>query len=117
MNNDSLASVAAFGVDSGKNVKLELGAYASITYNKKIGANSVYNGRLDLFSNYRHKPGNIDIYWTNVLSVKVTKVISMTCTVNVIYDDDIKSVKDDGTVGGPKPQIQEVLGIGLALKF
>jgi hypothetical protein len=35
----------------------------------------------------------------------------------MIYDNDIKSVKSDGTVGGPKPQLQEVMGIGLAYGF
>jgi len=35
----------------------------------------------------------------------------------MIYDNDIKSVKNDGTPGGPKPQIQELMGIGLAYKL
>jgi hypothetical protein len=117
VNNDSLASVGAFGVDSGKNVKLEIGAYATIGYTTKIGANSSYTGRLDFFSNYRHNPQNVDIYFTNLLAVKITKVLAMTFTLNMIYDDDIKTVKDDGTSGGPALQIQEVMGIGLALKF
>jgi len=117
VNNDSLASVGAFGVDSGKHVKLEIGAYASISYMKKIGANSSYTGRLDLFSNYGHDPQDIDIYWTNLLAVKVTKAIAMTFSVNIVYDNDIKTIKADGTSGGPAAQIQEVLGIGLAFKF
>jgi hypothetical protein len=117
VHNDSLASVGAFGVDSGKNVKLEIGAYASISYNTKIGANSQFTTRLDLFSNYRHNPQNVDIYFTNLLAVKITKVLAMTFSLNIIYDDDIKTVKDDGTAGGPAAQIQEVMGIGLALKF
>jgi hypothetical protein len=41
----------------------------------------------------------------------------MSLTLNMIYDNDIKSVKKDGTAGGPKVQIQEVMGIGLAYKF
>ncbi len=117
VNNDSLASVAAFGVDSGKHVKFEFGAYATISYIQKIGANSLYTGRLDLFSNYKHNPQNIDIYWTNLLSVKITRALAMTFSLNLIYDDDIKKVNDDGTTGGPAVQLQEVLGIGLALKF
>jgi hypothetical protein len=117
VKNDSLASVAAFGVDSGKNSRFEFGAFASVSYNKKISPSAVYTGRLDLFSNYLHNPQNISLYWTNVLAVKVTKIISMSLTVNMIYDNDIKSVKDDGTPGGPKPQIQELIGIGIAYKF
>ncbi|PWT76452.1 MAG: hypothetical protein C5B59_06415 [Bacteroidetes bacterium] len=117
VRNDTLASIGAFGVDSGKNVKFELGAFASFTYNKKISANSVYTGRLDFFSNYLHDPQNIDIYMTNLLVVKVTKIISMTFSLNLIYDNDIKTVKSDGTSGGAALQLQEVLGIGLSLKF
>ena len=117
VNNDSLASVGAFGVDSGKHVSFQFGAYASISYQQKISDNAAYTGRLDLFSNYLHNPQNISIYWTNLLAVKVTKLISMSLTLNIIYDDNIKSVNSDGTSGGPKPQIQEIMGIGFSLKF
>jgi hypothetical protein len=117
VKNDSLASVAAFGVDSGKNSRFEFGAYTTINYTAKIGASSIYTGRLDLYSNYLHNPQNISLYMTNILAVKVTTLISMSITLNVIYDNDIKSVNSDGTQGGPKPEIQELMGIGLAYKF
>jgi hypothetical protein len=117
VKNDSLASVAAFGVDSGKNSRFEFGAYTTINYTAKISATSTYTGRLDLFSNYLHNPQNISLYMTNILAVKVTTLISMSITLNVIYDNDIKSVNSDGTQGGPKPEIQELMGIGLAYKF
>jgi len=117
VNNDSLSSVGAFGVDSGKHVSSQFGAYASISFNQKISSSAAYMTRLDLFSNYLHNPQNIAINWTNLLSVKVTKVISMSLMLNIIYDDLVKSVNADGTAGGPKPQIQEILGIGLSLKF
>jgi hypothetical protein len=117
VNNDSLASVGAFGVDSGKNVKAEFGAYVSVSYIKKFSDNVAYTGRLDLFSNYLHDPQNIDVYLTNLLVVKVAKLLSMTFTFNLIYDNDIKSVNSDGTSGGPKTQIQEIFGLGLAYKF
>jgi hypothetical protein len=117
VQNDSLAYKGAYGVDSGTHVKFQFGAFASISYNKKIGTAAIYTGRLDLFSDYLHNPQDISIYMTNILAVKVTKVLSMSVTLNVIYDNDIKSVNADGTVGGPKPQIQELFGLGLAYKF
>lgn len=117
VNNDSLASVAAFGVDSGKHSLFQFGAFASTSYNKKISESATYTGRLDLFSNYLETPQNISLYWTNVLTVKVTKLISMSLTANMIYDNNIKTVKEDGTAGGPKPQLQELIGIGLSYKF
>jgi Protein of unknown function (DUF3078) len=117
VTNDSLASVGAFGVDSGKHVRFQFGAYASINYTANLSKTAIYQTKLDLFSNYLRNPQDIVIYWTNILAVKVTRLISMSLAVNVIYDNDIKSVRTDGTAGGPKPQIQEVMGIGLAYKF
>jgi len=117
VQNDSLAAVAAYGVDSGKNVRFQLGAFASINYTANLSKTAIYKTKLDLFSNYLHNPQNISMYWTNILAVKVTRLISMNLSVDMIYDNDIKSVKSDGTAGGPKPQIKEVMGIGLAYKF
>jgi hypothetical protein len=117
VHNDSLASVGAFGVDSGKTSRFELGAYVSVNYTANLSKTSIYKTTLDLFSNYLHNPQNISVYWTNILAVKVTRLISMNLTVNMIYDNDIKSTNSDGTAGGPKIQLQEVMGIGLAYKF
>lgn len=117
VTNDSLASVGAFGVDSGKHVKMEVGAYASLNFTKNINANTTYKTRLDLFSNYRHDPFNVDIFWTNLLAVKVSKFINMTVSVDVIYDNDVKTLKSDKTEGGAKAQIKELLGIGFAYKL
>lgn len=117
VNNDSLAAVGAFGVDSGKKSRFELGAYASINYSSNLSKTASYTGRLDLFSDYLRRPQNIAVYMTNVLNVKVTSIISINLALTLIYDDNIKSVKSDGTAGGPALQLQEVLGIGLAYKF
>jgi hypothetical protein len=112
-----LSKVGAFGIDSGKTVKTEFGAYATISYTGKVSTTAVYTGRLDFFSNYLHEPQNIDIYMTNLLVVKVAKLLSMTLSVNLVYDNDVNSVKSDGTPGGPKLQFQEIFGIGIAYKF
>jgi hypothetical protein len=117
VKNDSLSAQGAFGVDTGKTVKLEFGAYSTISYTHKINANVVYTGRLDLFSNYEHDPQDVDVNWTNVLAVKVTGIITMTATFNLIYDNDVKTVKADGSPGGPAAQIQELLGIGVSFKL
>ena len=117
VSNDSLASVAAFGVDSGKKSRFEFGAYASINYTSNLSKTASYTGRLDLFSDYTSHPQDIAVYMTNVVNVKVTTLISMNLSVTAIYDDRIKSVKPDGTAGGAALQLQEILGIGLAYKF
>ncbi|MBS1661124.1 MAG: DUF3078 domain-containing protein [Bacteroidetes bacterium] len=115
--NDSLASVAAFGVDSGKHSRFQLGAYASVNYKANLSKTAVYTGKLDLFSDYLRRPQNITLYMTNILAVKVTRLISMSLSVTLIYDNDVKSVKSDGSVGGPALQLQEIMGIGFAYQF
>lgn len=115
--NDSLSSVGAFGVDTGKRSRFELGAFASINYKTALSKTAAYTGRLDLFTNYLRHPGDITLYMTNILAVKVTRLISMNLSVTLIYDNDVKSVHDDGTVGGPALQLQEIMGIGFAYSF
>lgn len=115
--NDSLSSIGAFGVDTGKHVKFQLGAFASVTYTANISKTAVYKTKLDLFSDYLHHAGNVAVFWNNILAVKVTRLISMNLTLNMVYDNDIKSIKSDGTQGGPKVQLQEIMGIGLAYAF
>ncbi len=117
VNNDSLASVAAFGVDSGKKSRFEFGAYVTINYQTNVSKTANYTGRLDLFSDYTRNPQDIAVYMTNVLNVKVTSLVSMLLSLNLIYDNNIPSVKADGTKGGPALQLQETMGIGFAYKF
>jgi len=117
VENDSLSAKGSYGVDTGKNVKLEFGAFSSITYTHKISSTAAYTGRLDLFSNYENKPQDVDVNWTNLLAVKVTGILTMTLSFTLIYDNDVSTIKDNGTVGGASPQIQELLGIGLSLKL
>ena len=107
VTNDSLSSVGAYGVDPGKKSKNELGAFISVKFNKEIAKNIVYTSRLDLFSNYKSNPQNVDLYFTNVLAMKVNKYISANIALDLLYDDDaIKHL-----------QVRQLLGIGLSAKF
>ncbi len=117
VGNDFLSTIGAFGVDTGKHVRFQLGAFASINFIANLSKTAVYKTKMDLFADYLRNAGNVAVYWNNILNVKVTRLISMNLTVNLIYDNDIKSVNKDGTQGGPKVQLQEVMGIGLAYAF
>ncbi len=117
VHNDSLAAQGAFGVDSGKTSRFEFGAYASINFSTNLSKTASYVGRIDLFSDYLYHPQDVAFYMTNVMNVKVTSLMSMNLDVTLIYDDRIKSVKANGSYGGPAMQVQEVLGIGMAYKF
>lgn len=103
-----------YGVLPGKKAKNELGAFVSANYTAKLGANFVYKTRLDLFSNYKQKPQNIDIYWTNALTAKLTKYINFSFNLDMIYDDDTKNVNP---AKGPAPQWLQLMGIGFAYNF
>lgn len=103
-----------YGLDSGKTVSSDFGAFLTAKFTKKFGENIVYKTKLDLFSNYKHDPQNIDVFWTNSITAKISKYINFSLNVDLIYDNDIQNV--DPTKG-PAPQISELMGIGFAYKF
>ncbi|NLA23658.1 MAG: DUF3078 domain-containing protein, partial [Bacteroidales bacterium] len=100
---DDLANAGAFGVIPaefdelgvmvvpGQKVRSELGGYVRIVFNKTFFKDKSVSllSKLDLFSNYLHKPQNIDVNWENIISFKINKYISATITTQLIYDDDI----------------------------
>jgi hypothetical protein len=111
----ALVNKGLYGVDPGEKSKLELGAFVTISYMKEISKNITYKGRLDLFSNYKNKPQNVDLFMSNVLNVKLSKVLSATWGVDLIYDDDVR-------LFGPNQrsaalQVKSLVGLGLLVKF
>ena len=115
VKDDVLSAQGAYGVDSGSHVMTEIGAFASINYLKEFNKIVTYKGRLYLFSNYRSNPQNIDLYFTNILNVKLSRVLSMTWSVDMIYDDDVKIFGDSGK--GAALQLKSLVGLGLLVKF
>jgi hypothetical protein len=103
-----------YGLDSGKTVKSELGAFLSANYTAKLGNNFTYKSKLDLFSNYKVNPQNVDVFWTNVITAKITRYINFSFNVDMIYDDDTHNIEPDK---GPAPQWLQLMGIGFAYKF
>jgi hypothetical protein len=133
VNDDKLASVGAFGVqkdiidptDSTKFIQRhkthreEFGAYVKLQYQTKVMENITFQTIVELFSNYFHNPQNVDVNWTTLTTFKVNKFISATLSTQLIYDDDIKSVKLKATDPdkGPAVQFKQVLGVGFSYKF
>ena len=111
----ALSNKGAYGVTPGKKTNLELGAFATINYLKEISRNITYKGRLDLFSNYRHNPENIDVFMSNILNAKLGKVLSVSWSLDMIYDDDVKLFGTNKN--RPALQLKSLVGIGLLLKF
>ena len=103
-----------FRIDPTKMSVNELGAFATVNLKKEVAKNIKLNSRLDLFSNYRNNPQNIDIFWTNVINMKVNKYISVTYNFDLIYDHDIKAVNNQGVLG---TQLKSLLGVGFSAAF
>ena len=112
---DTLSARGDYGVDPGKHVKTEIGAFASVNYMKEFNKIVTYKGKLDLFSNYRHNPQNVDVYFTNLLSVKLSKILALTYSLDIIYDDDARLFGPMGT--GARTQLKSLIGVGLLAKF
>ena len=104
-----------YGLEAGKKSLFQFGAYASANYAANITKTLSYKGKLDLFSNYKNKPQNIDLYMTNQFAAKISKVLSATWSVSFIYDDDVKLFGDNST--SPGLQFQSLFGVGLLVKL
>ncbi|MFO0415114.1 MAG: DUF3078 domain-containing protein [Bacteroidota bacterium] len=114
VNNANAGLRPLFRIDSNKMSVSEIGAFATINLKKEIAKNIKLSSRMDLFSNYRNNPENIDIVWTNVINMKVNKYISVTYNFDLIYDHDIKAVNNQGVLG---TQLKSLLGVGFSAAF
>ena len=115
VKDDSLSAQGLYGVEPGKHSNGEFGAFATINYLKEFNKNLSFKSRLDLFSNYKRKPQNIDLYFTNVLNIKLTRLLSVTWSVDMIYDDDVRLFGKNNT--GAALQLKSLVGIGLSANF
>ena len=107
VEDDSLSAKGAYGITPGKKVKNELGAYISARFSKEIAKNIVYTSRLDLFSNYKDNPQNIVLFMTNLIAMKVNKLISANISLDFQYDNEAIA----------RLQTRQLLGVGLSAKF
>ncbi len=108
--NKSLSDKGQYGVPKGAHSFNEIGTFATVNYNNIIAKNINYKGRLDLFSNYKSKPQNVDLFMTNVFSFKINKHFSATYTLDLIYDDDVRLFGP--TKDSPGLQSKSMIGIG-----
>lgn len=115
VNDDSLSSKGAYGVIPGERVKNEIGAFSSINYLKPLSKTIAYNGRLDLFSNYEHNPQNVDVMMNNMFTAKLSKVLTASLGLDLIYDDDVKLFGKDHD--SPGLQLKQIIAVGISLKL
>jgi hypothetical protein len=123
-----------YGVDPARQVRFELGGFASINYNREIFKNVNYKSRLDLYSNYLKSyrfaatgpdqlqvtedgpnPQNVDVFWTNTFNLTVNKWLQVTYNFDLIYDDDVRQFGPQKNVAAA--QLRSLLAIGVSAKF
>jgi len=117
VEDDDLSRIGAFGVDENKKFRAELGAYLKARAQKKIMENVEVISTVDFFTAYDKSFGNVDVNWDLLISMKINRFLSASINTTLKYDDDVKNVKSDGTLEGPKVQFKELLGIGFAYNF
>ncbi len=138
----SMSKTGAFGVDSGKTQKYEFGSYFTGRYMVELSKVMSFNTRLDLYSNYLAKdtrdangnlvksdnPGNIQVFWDNLLTWKATKWLGLTVGFTVAYNNDnpySKTYLTGGVVTDKNQpgenlgwiQIKQSIAFGLTYKF
>jgi hypothetical protein len=104
-----------YNVDPVRKVRFELGALVSAKYKREIAKNVTYSTRADYFSNYVEDPQNIDVFWTNVLHMKVNKWLIVNYNFDLIYDDDVKLFGLNHMKAAA--QLRSQLGVGFQAKF
>ncbi len=108
--NKTLSDKGQYGVPKGSKSFNEIGAFATVNYNQVIAKNIYYKGRVDLFSNYKDKPQNVDLFMTNIFSFKINKYFSATYALDLIYDDNVRLF--GATKDAPGLQSKSLIGIG-----
>lgn len=104
-----------YGVDPANPSRTEFGAFLTATLKKDIMKNVNYYSKLDLYSNYRHNPKNVDLFWTNQIKMKVNKWIQVSYTLDLLYDDDVVNPEVPANPLGL--QVLSTLGVGFAARF
>ncbi len=87
--------------------KMEPGAYLMATTNQTILKNVGLISKLDLFTPYNDKFGNIDVNWEILLNFKINQILTANVSTTLrYYEQEIEKV-----------QFKEIFGLGIAYRF
>jgi hypothetical protein len=115
MASNRLYDQGLYGVPPYHHYINQFGVFASVSFAKSISKSVTYKGKLDLFSDYQHNPGNVDMYMTNLFNFKINRFLAATYSLDMIYDDDVKLFGKYGT--SPALQLKSMVGIGFSIPF
>lgn len=109
-----------YGLEKGKTYRNEIGTIFKGYLKNKVWGNIIMENTLELFSNYVHKPQNIDINWEMKLLFPINDYIKTTFSTHFIYDDDekiTKKNKDNILYESKGGQFKQMLMIGFYVFF
>ncbi|MBI3141914.1 MAG: DUF3078 domain-containing protein [Bacteroidetes bacterium] len=112
---NALSAVGAFGVDSGKTLRKELGAVINMRYARELAKNVKFETKANFFQAYR-QGAMVDVMWDNLLELKVNDFISSTISTQMIYDEDVLFPNDDGS-SSPRVQWKYVFNVGFLFRI
>ena len=112
----TLSSQAAFGVDSGKVFRAQIGSYVKARVSADLAKGLNLTSALDLYAPYQ-KDFTVYVDWEVLLSYQIAKVFTITLSTDLIWNKDVLFFEEGSTEGKPKLQFKEVLGVGVAYAF
>ena len=110
-------------IEPGENVFLEFGFLVTNVWETKVYKNMGLTNRLNLYTDYLRRFGNVDVDWELNIDLRVNKYIVTNIGTHLIYDDDVlfeRQVNDQGQVidpGEPRIQFKQLLGVGVVYDF
>ena len=109
-------------IKDGENVRTEFGSFLKAAFKSDIATNVNLESKLELFTAYDEKFGNIDVNWQNALTMKVNDRLAASFITQLLYDDDIRIAESFDLAGNPidaKQRIQwkQILSIGITYDF
>lgn len=127
-----------YGLDAGKILRMEFGAFLKAEFKKEIMKNINFRTSLSLFNNFldsskekfynesgvfvkeKSNRGNIDVDWTAGFDLTVNKWITVNLATQLLYDHDVaitRTLKDGTEKTGPTTQFSEALNVGFTYRF
>jgi hypothetical protein len=97
----------SFGVAQGQSSRYEFGAAVNAYYKFTVMENVTAEHILNLYTNYRENPENVDLDYTINIVMKVNRYLSTNFAFQTIYDDN----------AFPGFQTRQVFGIGVNYTF
>ena len=63
---------------------------------------------VDFFIPYNKQFGNVDMNWDVLINMKINKYLNATLNTTLKYDNDVKTINDEGEKRGAKVQFKDI---------